>query len=115
VPIPTERWTPPAGVEAEIGFNLREAGTLDPSRFIGRGEVTMSVTVTRFVDGRPVPIDRVVTFDAGEDEDDFWRNYHEALRDTIDETWDDFSEEYPDVERDEGSDAATVSVGAIAA
>ena len=115
VPTPTERWTPPTGVTEEFGFNLREVGTLDPNRFVGKGEATMTVTVTRFADGVPVPIERVVTFDTGEDDDDFWRNYHEALRDAIDETWEEFHEEYPDYEREDGSDSAAVSVGAIAA
>ena len=114
-PVYTARWTPGPGVEQEFGFNLREVGSLDPARFVGKGEATMNVTVTRFVDGEPVTIEKVVTFDTGEDDDDFWRNYHEGLREAIDESWDDFQADYPDLDREDGSDSASVAVGAIAA
>jgi hypothetical protein len=59
----------------------------------------MSVVITRFPGGRPERVERVVTFDPGEDDMEFWYNYHEALRDIL---------------KEDGSDVS-ISVAAMAA
>lgn len=59
--------------------------------------------------------DTRVAFDPGFSEEEFWDNYHAAIREAINESWEDFHDDYPDIDRDEdsyGESVATVGVAA---
>ncbi len=80
--ITTER---PAGV---FGFDVRDQRPDVAPIFVDRGgQVTASVRFG-FTDpktGEAFDMERVILFEAGEDEDEFWDNYHDALRDELDD------------------------------
>lgn len=106
--------------EGEQAFGLRDNRGdfgFNVDQFIGKDSVTANITVSRKlddgrIDTRPV----VIEFEGGEDESEFFDNYHEAVRDAIQETWEDFEQEYPDIDQgDSDSYSSFVALVAMAA
>jgi hypothetical protein len=107
--------------QGEVAFNLRDVSeehpdVFTPDDFIGKEDVAMTIRVGRTIDkrtGESATHEITVFFDGGENEEEFWDNYHEAIREAIDETADDFQDDFPDVDIDESSSGADVAVVAI--
>ncbi len=89
----------------EQAFHLRDVSAqhpdvFRPDQFIGQETpVTANLRFEIVVDrqaGEIVTYERTISFDAGDDEDDFYFNYHEAVRDALEEVQETYGDDYPD-------------------
>lgn len=91
------KWEPTPGTQ-EQAFFVRDLdvgqGGIDASRLIGQAEVTAAITITYLDHGTSSMVEGEfdVTFDPGSSEEEFWRNYHAAVRELLDDYLDDMAE-----------------------
>ncbi len=111
---------------AEDAFNLKEVSERHPKEFSPRPflgkHVAMNVRVVRAIDARQgqfLELTHTVEFEGGDDEEEFWDNYHEAVREALEtnreesEEW--FDENDYDIDVDDTSESAGVMVTGMAA
>lgn len=118
-------WTPSRPQSEEDAFNLKDVSRqypeeFSPDMFIGR-DVTMNVKIVRAIDAREgqfLDLTHTVSFYGGEDEEEFWDNYHEAVREAIarnKEESEEWAEENDlDVEIEDTSRGAGVRISGMA-
>src|SRR5216684_2726085 len=129
------QWTPssitrkkgniPRGT-GEDAFNLREVSERHPKEFTPdpffNKRVSMNVRVVRAIDARRgqfLELSHNVEFEGGDDEEEFWDNYHEAVREAIaadkQEAEDFFDDNNLDVDVDDTSEGAGVIITGMVA
>lgn len=117
VPVGPGIWQSPTG-GGEFAWDLRDnasAAGLDPSRYRGR-EVTGRIKVTRQVEpGVFDDRDVYVVFDGGDSDEEFYRNFWAQVREAIEDSREEYDEEYGTEGDEDAYTGTSVTVTAFAA